>query len=384
MTQTIAMQRHRATALRTVGTLILALVAALTLATAFAQDSQEPTESDVPGLIERGDFAMGRGNCALAQFYYQEALKADDDNVAGLVGKGRSLSCQGAYDAATEAFREALALDAENVRAHVQLALNLNDQYQSDPTRFSAALDEALDLIDAAEQIAPTDPKVLNTKGLLLYRLGDIADARVAFERAVSEASGGSITPSERSTIQDNLGRAYRDLGELELARQAFRRAVVLDPTNPSPHNNLGNVLFRQGNCEDAEYELSQAVALAPGSLSPISQLSITLFECGRVDASVSRFEQAVALDNAILVPALFTYLSRAYLQQGRLDDAVRRAQQGALLSENDAEAYYWLGQAYVERGGADDAAAARRAFERALEIDPDYAEAQQALDRLP
>ena len=225
---------------------------------------------------------------------------------------------------------------------------------------------------------------MLNTKGLLLYRLGDIASARVAFERAVSEASGGSITATERSTIQANLGRAYRDLGELELARQAFRRAVVLDPTNPSPHNNLGNVLFRQGDCENAEYELSQAVALAPGSLSPISQLAITLFECGRVDASVSRFEQAVALDNAILVPALFTYLSRAYLQQGRLDDAVRRAQQGALLSENDAEAYYWLGQAYLERGGADDAAAARRAFERALEIDPAYADAQQALDRLP
>jgi protein O-GlcNAc transferase len=183
--------------------------------------------------------------------------------------------------------------------------------------------------------------------------------------------------------IQVNLGKTYRDLGQLEQARTAFRRAVVLDPASASAHNNLGNVSFRLDDCAGAEYELSQAVSLAPNSLSAMSQLAIVLFECGEVAASIPRFEQALTLEGAVFAPPLYTYLSRAYLDQGRVEDAVRRAQQGALLPPESAEAHYHLGRAYVARNAAGDGEAARRAFQRALELDPGLAEAQQALNAL-
>src|SRR5690606_30264294 len=153
----------------------------------------------------------------------------------------------------------------------------------------------------------------------------------------------------EKSTLQVNLGRVYRDTGELELAQQAFRRAVVLDPTSAAAHNNLGDMAFRLGDCSTAEYELAQAVNLAPSNLSAASNLGIVLFECGEVQASLPRLQEAVQLNGAVFLPPLFTYLARAHLETGQVDEAIRRAQHGVLLSEPNptADAYYWLGQAY-------------------------------------
>lgn len=346
---------------------------------AFAQDAT----AEAADLVRDGNFYFAQGDCALAQYFFQEALKRDESDVAAQVGKGRALACQGAYGSAIEAFRTAIELDAGSVVAHVQLALAYLNQFKGDATTFAGRLADAQDVLGRAEALAPNDPTVHNTKGIVYYEAGDLDRARASLERAVELASDAGLSDRERSVIQVNLGKAYRDLGTLELAQTAFRRAVVLDPTSAAAHNDLGNVAFRLGDCGTAEYELAQAVALAPESLSAVSQLAIVLFECDQVAASIPRFERALTLDGAIFAPPLYTYLARAYLAQGRVDEAVRRAQQGALLPPESAEAHYYLGTAYVARNGASDTDAARRAFERALELDPGFAEARTALDGL-
>jgi tetratricopeptide (TPR) repeat protein len=345
--------------------------------------SAQDATPDVADLMRDGNFYFAQGDCALAQYFFQEALKRDEANVPALIGKGRALACQGAYGSAVDAFRAAIDLDAASVTAHVQLALTYLNQYKADPTTFAGRLTEALDVLGRAEPLAPDDPTVHNTKGIVYYEANDLDRARASLERAVELAAGAGMSDRERSIIQVNLGKTYRDLGVLEQAQTAFRRAVVLDPTSAAAHNDLGNVAYRLGDCSTAEYELSQAVALAPSSLSAVSQLAIVLFECEQVAASIPRFEQALTLDGAIFAPPLYTYLSRAYLAQGRVDDAVRRAQQGALLPPESAEAHFYLGTAYVARNADGDTAAARRAFERALELDPGFAEANEALNAL-
>ncbi len=358
----------------------LALWSALWLGgAAWGQNSTD----GVGTWLRDGNFYYAQGDCALAQYFFQEALKRDPTSVEALVGKGRALGCQGAFGSAVEAFREAIDADAGYVPAHVQLALAYQNQYLADPTTFSGRLAEAIDVLRRAEGLAPEDPTVQNTKGIIFYEAGDLEQARTTLERAVDLAAAAGLSDRERSVIQVNLGKAYRDLDQLELARTAFRRAVVLDPASASAHNNLGNINFRLDDCAGAEFELAQAVSLAPRSLSAVSQLAIVLFECGDVAGSVSRFEQALTLDGAVFVPPLYTYLSRAYLDQGRVEDAVRRAQQGALLPPESAEAHFHLGRAYVARNAAGDVENARRAFERALELDPGFDAALEALGAL-
>lgn len=359
---------------------LLALVALLWSPAAWAQTA--PTE-DVATWLRDGSFYYAQGDCALSQYFYQEALKRDPDNVEALVGKGRALACQGAFGSAVEAYRQAIATDAAYVPAYVQLALTYQAQHAADPVTFGGRLAEAIDVLQRAEALAPNDATVQNTKGIVYFEAGDLEQARRTLERAVELAAAGGLSERERSVIQVNLGKAYRDLGLLELAQTAFRRAVVLDPASASAHNNLGHVNFRLGDCPGAEYELAQAVSLAPRSLSAVSQLAIVLFECDDVVGSIPHFEQALTLDGAVFAPPLYTYLSRAYLSQGRVEEAVRRAQQGALLPPESADAHYHLGRAYVARNAAGDNEAARRAFERALELDPLFDEARTALNAL-
>lgn len=365
------------------------LMLAVSLAAAWAQETpSESSQLDVPTLLSDGAFYLERGECSLAQFFYQEALRIDESSADAFVGRGRALACQGAFPAAIESFQAALNADPNHLLAHVHLAITYQSQFQVDPVAYSGRLADALDTIQRAERINSEDARVQNTKGIILFQLGDLAQARTTLERAATlsgaDAGLGNI---DRSTIQVNLGRVYRDLNELELALQAFRRAVVLDPASSSAHNNLGHVAFRLGDCATAEFELAQAVNLDPDSLSAASQLGIALFECGDVAGSLEWLERSTQMDGAVFLPSLYTYLARAYLESGKVDEAVTRAIHGALLSEDvpsSADAYYWLGETYLRRGSAGDADRAREAFRRALELDGSYVEAQLALDRLP
>ncbi|MFA5550483.1 MAG: tetratricopeptide repeat protein [Trueperaceae bacterium] len=370
-------QKHPSLWRHVLAVLLLAFAASAVL----AQGNSEPEEA--APLIEDGNFYLQSGGCALAQFYFQDALRIEPNNVDAHVGKGRALACQGAYPAAIEAYQAALAIDANHLDALVHLAITYQNQYQTDPGTYQGRLADALDVIQRAERNRADDARVQNTKGIILYQLNDLAQARTTLERAVSLAGleGSGLSNSEKSTVQVNLGRTYRDLEELELALQAFRRAVVLDPASATAHNNLGNVAYRLGDCDMAEFELSQAVNLDPNSLSAASSLGIALFECGQVANSVPRLEAATKMTGAAFLPALFTYLARAYLEVGRVDDAVFVAQQGALLSSPEsADAYYWLGRAYTQRGGPSDASSAQQAYQRALELDSGYAPAREAL----
>jgi Flp pilus assembly protein TadD len=288
---------------------------------------------------------------------------------------------------AAEEFRRAIEENPTGVSGYVQLSLAYVNQFLTDSVRFPDRLRDALSIIERAESFAPGSAQVLNTKGVVLYQLGDLTSAHntlvAAAEQAISPDAG--LTTSEQSRVLVNLGRTYRDKGEFNLAVATLRRAVVFDPTNATARNTLGNVYYRMQprNCREAEYELAQAAALTPSSLSVVSQLGIVTFECGSVTASIRHLELAVAISSSVLTPPLYTYLARAYLEQGNFADAVKRAQQGALLPPESAEAYYHLGIVYKSRGESGDVGAARRAFEKALEIDPKFWQAQDALATL-
>ncbi len=352
----------------------------LTLSLAYAQETPERSAED---FIADGDFNLQRGECSFAQYFFQEALKLEPENAEAMLGKGKALICQRAFETGIEEFGRILNSDPNNVPARVQLAKAYQEQYSSDPARYADRLGEALAVLAPAEGLAPDDAEVFNTKGVVLFLQGDMENARIALEQAAAESAASELTSPDQAAIHINLGRTYRELGELEQALQAFRRAAALNPTSASAHNNVGDIYYRLGNCEGAIYELTQATNLNPTLLDAAANLAISLFECDQVEASLPRFEAAIAIPGSINLPPLYSYVSRVYVLQGRLDDAVRRAQQGALLPPSSADAYFYLGQAYEARNGEGDLVSARDAYQRALELDANYAPAREALSRI-
>lgn len=344
----------------------------------FAQDRS------AADYIKDGELYLSRGNCSFAQSVFLEALKQEPNNIDAILGKGKSLTCQGAWAAGVEEFQKVLGLDQNNVTAHVQLALAYEQQYVSDPNAFPGRLTDALSILQKAESLDPNNAEVFNSKGVVLFRQNDLNGARDALERAVALAVNSDLTDRAKSVMQVNLGKTYRDLNELDLALQSFRRAVMLNPSSGSAHNNVGNTYYKLGNCDEAIYELAQAVNLNTGSLDALSNLGIAMYECGDVANSVTYFEQALNIPGSLNLPPLYTYLARAYMSQGRFDEAVQRAQQGALLPPVTAEAFYYLGQAYEARNGSGDLQRAKEAYQSALELDPNYQLATDAIGRLP
>ena len=351
----------------------------LALPVAVAQTESQSVEE----LLQEADFYLSRNSCELAQLRFQQALEREPANTVAAIGKGDALVCQEAFDLGIQEYQNVISSDPNNVTAYNQLARAYHDQYISDSQRYPNRLVDALQAITTAERLG-SNADVANTKGVILYQSGDYAGAQTAFQSAISGASEDAYSAVDRAAMQISLGKTYRQLGQLEEAQTAFRRAVTLDPTSAQAHSELGNVYFRLDNCQDAEFELTQAANLDPSSLSAVAQLAIALFECGDVQGAVPRLQQAIELGGGVSLPPLYTYLARAYLQQGRAADAVTEAQKGALLPPVTAEGFYWLGQAYEARGEAGDAAEAALAYRRALEIDPEYAPARDAQSALP
>lgn len=69
----------------------------------------------------------------------------------------------------------------------------------------------------------------------------------------------------EATAAHIDLGIAYRETGELELAEASIRRALALNPRHPVAHNELGMIHRRTGHFQSARAHYEQALAVYPG-----------------------------------------------------------------------------------------------------------------------
>ncbi len=359
--------------------IILNTALCLVLVIVWAQEAQE--ERSPQELIHQGQLYFTRGDCELAQYIFQEALKLEPTNTTAMLGKGRALVCQGATSLGIEEFQKVIDADSTNIGAYVQLSIAYLNQYTSDPIFYADNLDKAFAVVGQAESVGAANPRVLNMKGVVLYHKEDFEGSRLALENAINLVDSADLQRVESSQIHINLGRAYRALEEDQLALTSFRRGVMLNPLSFEAHNLVGEMYFLQDNCEEALYEITQGANLNRSSLSALSNLAIATFECGNEAGAEPWLKEALELDESISFPTLYIYLARVYLAQGRLDDAVREAQKGALLLADDPVGFFWLGQVYQIKGEVN---AARDAYTQALELEPNYTLASEALNELP
>ena len=82
-----------------------------------------------------------------------------------------------------------------------------------------------------------------------------------------------------------------------EQAREAYERALALDPLMADAHVNLGRVLHVAGERGRAEPHYRQAVKLDPDDPTPHFNLGVLLEESGRRDEAVLAYRQAIVRD---------------------------------------------------------------------------------------
>ena len=108
------------------------------------------------------------------------------------------------------------------------------------------------------------------------------------------------LSPLSSSTDPDSLdalGIALADAGDFSAARDAFGRALILDPTDPRAFESLGVVGLREKKPEEARAAFRRALDVnprLPGSLNGLGAAEMAL---GNPDAALAAWRGALAVN---------------------------------------------------------------------------------------
>jgi len=157
------------------------------------------------------------------------------------------------------------------------------------------------------------------------------------------EASSVDVAPEGATTPEVELGAAddwYDAAVDLEReaperAKEAYLRALTLDPGHAEAHLNLGRLLHEAGDVAEAEAHYRTALHADPASARAFYNLGVALEDQGRGPAAAEAYEAALRLDPELAV---------AHFNLSRLCEAAGR--------QTEALAHLAAYKRILERGG--------------------------------
>lgn len=117
----------------------------------------------------------------------------------------------------------------------------------------------------------------------------------------------------------NDLGVAYQQRQDFDLALRAFGRAADLDRAWAQPLINRGNVHAVQGEWRQAESSYRQALGRQNDEAGAMNNLSWVLLRQGKLDHALQWAERAALLDPQ---PAILDTLAEIHLARGEFAEA--------------------------------------------------------------
>ena len=140
-------------------------------------------------------------------------------------------------------------------------------------------------------EVAPADPRGMYVLAQVLEAKGDAEGA----ERSLRELLARD--PRD-ATALNHLGYMFAERGaKLDEAVDLVRRALEIEPGNPSFLDSLGWAYFRQGRIELADGPLTDAAARLPNSSVVQDHLGDLRYKQGRYGEAIAAWERSLAGD---------------------------------------------------------------------------------------
>jgi len=130
--------------------------------------------------------------------------------------------------------------------------LPATDRVQPSEDEWAELLPRLLQLVAAA----PEDVNARRALALAYYNLGRFDDALAIYESLLASA--------DDPVLRNRLGNTLRDMGDIAGAEDAYREALVADPTLAAPYLNLAELLWRQGRDQEALTIIDEGLKLVP------------------------------------------------------------------------------------------------------------------------
>ena len=147
----------------------------------------------------------------------------------------------------------------------------------------------------------------------------------------------------EAAVYNVQLGLAYMNQGQLERAKDKLDRALTQDPDSPDVHSARATLFARLNQKDKADEEFRAALRLAPHDPRMVNNYAVYLCQNGRYDEGVKRFLEAA--HNALYPTPEAAYTNAGVcLRAAKRDDEARVNFTRALqLKPNFAEAQFQL-----------------------------------------
>ena len=226
---------------------------------------------------------------------------------------------------------------------------------------------QAIPLLERANELDPKSKQGWNDLGLAHLRLGQFSDALSAFRKQVE------VNPYDEH-VYDYLGLTLQQLQKSVEAAAAFHKQLELNPLDPIAHAALGALFLEQQEYAEAVPELDKANVLAPGNAELQVSLGRAFLNSGQKDKALEAFEKGIELAQT---PVVWNNVAYNLAQHSiELDKAAQYAESAvsttaaslrnvdlARLSITDlglvsSMSDYWdtLGLVYFEKGDLDKA----------------------------
>lgn len=170
---------------------------------------------------------LKQGQAGKALELLDKALAQRKDYAAAVVARGDALQALGRSEQALDAYQRAIAMAPGSSLPHALMAQTL--AHLKRPAEAEKAYREAL-------RIDPDNIRIANNLAVLL------ANQKTSLDEALSLAKRAADKEPGRSTFFDTLGLVLQARGDTAGARQAFERAVALEPGNAEFRQHLSRV----------------------------------------------------------------------------------------------------------------------------------------------
>ena len=317
------------------------------------------------------------GMIAAEQGRYEEAVA----KLGGLAGIERQhprapLLLARAYSATGEKERVASQLlKIRNVRGlappdHVEAAILFSE---------SKRHEDALHHLNIAARANPKPANIDYQRAVVLSRLDRNTEALDLLQ--------GSEATKQSGRALNLLGQIAEDAGDLETAIQAMREAIALEPTVEDHYLDLSLLCVKHGNHELGEEILAIGLSEMPDSYRLLIQQGAIHERASKKQEAKQTFRRAIAAhpEHQLALAGLATTL----LSAGETEQALEELRRGTERFPDDFYLHYLHGYALPaspasgEQEKADVQAKARESLERAIELNPDFADSYYRLGKI-
>jgi tetratricopeptide (TPR) repeat protein len=315
--------------------------------------------------IALGNLLRKRGELKEAIEHLRAGASAgsNQEKARALVALGTAQLAAGIRPEAERSFESAIQF----APARAEVRIGIARAWLDSDTKQDAA--RAVQVLAKAAAMAPDVSAVHTAMGRARERLGELAAAREAYERALQ------LDPENRFARR-RLLRVALATRDFQRARSEAAQLISDEPEEPEHHFLAALVAEREGRADEARSGYRKAIEVAQGDY-PEAYLNLGVVEttAGNLPAAMAAFQRALELRHRY--PAAWLNIAKVHAAAGRPKEAEAACRKAIDQDPRSASAWIGLGQLLADGQRWTDAI---DAFSQALAVHPGDGAAQLSL----